>query len=541
MKSQYASSEWSSVMARKNTADILSSLGKGMQDVASSFAKGAQDVAGAAVNEGGKAIKKGATAVSGAAQGAADAVKNQQVITPEQMQSLLDIAYSKSLDGIPNVSKGVEELANDYAKRHATADGAAVSLINNQLVKCTTSGALSSLAGVISLPATLASISANVTSVIYMQMRMVAALAVLGGYDVHEDQVKTAVYICMAGSAAADVLKEAGVKVGNKVTMNALKALPGSVLTAINQKVGFRLATKFGETGIVNLGKLVPVVGAVIGGGFDFATTRVIATTAYNQFIGEPTTAVEAQIVDEPEAEALAEGDVEDDFEAEEPVEEIDNHKAGEDPGEEDSDAVSESTPCVEVGGVTLSLPDAYQKLDSLPGDAPGSVVVGMETEGARCFLMAEPICLDAAMPFDDDAPIIDGIHEALDDEQGLVEVEHGVCESGHPYVYSIVKTALEPAGVQYAFTFQVKAEEVVISIKGFFDEVGTTGARDAMVYSHYRIRGSKEPWTLDPYDPERTTGNLMNLSERAEYDAAFPGHPLSLVRGFVAYVVENN
>ena len=41
-----------------------------------------------------------------------------------------------------------------------------------------------------------------------------------------------------------------------------VKKIPGKTITAINQKVGFRFVTKFGETGIVNLGKVVPVLGA---------------------------------------------------------------------------------------------------------------------------------------------------------------------------------------------------------------------------------------------------------------------------------------
>ena len=56
-------------------------------------------------------------------------------------------------------------------------------------------------------------------------------------------------------------------------------------MKTINQKVGFRLLTKFGETGAINLGKAVPVVGGVIGGSFDFATTKIIANNAYKMFI----------------------------------------------------------------------------------------------------------------------------------------------------------------------------------------------------------------------------------------------------------------
>ena len=48
-----------------------------------------------------------------------------------------------------------------------------------------------------------------------------------------------------------------------------------------------RFVTKFGEKGVVNLGKLVPVVGGVVGGGFDFAATKIIGDNAYRMFIAE--------------------------------------------------------------------------------------------------------------------------------------------------------------------------------------------------------------------------------------------------------------
>ena len=295
-------------MANIDPGDMLKKIADGAQGAAETVAKSAQDAAGAVAKgaqDAAGAVVGGASAAADAAQDALNAVKNQQIITPEQVQELLDAAYDMTLNGIPNVSKPIEELAADYAKRHRTTQGAAKALINNQLAKCTTSGFLSGLSGFLVLPVTLASIPANIANVLYVQIRMVAALAKLGGYDVKEDQVQTMVYVCLAGSAASDILKEAGVQVGNKLALNAVKNIPGSVLTAINQKVGFRLATKFGETGIVNLGKLVPVAGALIGGGFDFATTRIIATTAYKQFIDSSDDSIDEDIIEDGDAFAV--------------------------------------------------------------------------------------------------------------------------------------------------------------------------------------------------------------------------------------------
>ena len=56
-------------------------------------------------------------------------------------------------------------------------------------------------------------------------------------------------------------------------------------MTKINKAVGFRFLTKFGTKGLINIGKMVPLVGAVIGGGLDFVETKTIADRAYKMFI----------------------------------------------------------------------------------------------------------------------------------------------------------------------------------------------------------------------------------------------------------------
>lgn len=205
----------------------------------------------------------------------------KQLITQEQMMELLDKCYSGAINGLPG-SKSCEVLATEYLSKYADSKVAAKKFIDNQIAKCTTSGFVTGLGGLITLPVT---IPANVASVLYVQMRMIASLAVMGGYNLTDDEVQTLVYLCLVKTSIADVCKSAGVQVANKVTLNLLKKLPGTVLTKINQKVGFRLVTKFGEKGVVNLVKLVPVAGGIVGGGVDFVGTKLIAEKAYKVFL----------------------------------------------------------------------------------------------------------------------------------------------------------------------------------------------------------------------------------------------------------------
>jgi hypothetical protein len=203
-------------------------------------------------------------------------------LNPKEAGRVLDIIYKRALDGIPRVSPSVDELVDDYVKKNPSPRKAAWALCRVQIAKCGTSGFLTGLGGLITLPI---AIPANLGSVLYVQMRMIAAVARIGGYDIYSDQVQTMIYMCLAGTSATDFAKDAGVKVGEKALEAAIMRIPSEALVAINQKIGFNLFTKFGEHGVISLGKAVPVVGGVISGAFDVGTTSAVAAAAISMFI----------------------------------------------------------------------------------------------------------------------------------------------------------------------------------------------------------------------------------------------------------------
>ena len=124
---------------------------------------------------------------------------------------------------------------------------------------------------------------------------MIAAIAHMGGYDVRNDKVKTLVYSCLVANSAKDVAKDIGIAVGNKLATNAVKKISGETIKAINKRVGFRLVTKFGEKGIVNLGRVVPILGGIIGGSFDGYATNKIGNIARDTFCNPQTRELVAQ------------------------------------------------------------------------------------------------------------------------------------------------------------------------------------------------------------------------------------------------------
>ena len=166
--------------------------------------------------------------------GEKDNGKGKSPLTQEMAAQALDAVYRAVIQGIPKVSKPVDEFAKDYIDRHRTRRGAAKDLVRWQVAKCGTSGFVTGLGGFITMPV---AIPANLSSVLYVQLRMVAAIAYMGGYDVNSDQVQTLCYIALAGDAVADVAKQVGKNVGEKMLVNAIKKLPGEALVKINQRV----------------------------------------------------------------------------------------------------------------------------------------------------------------------------------------------------------------------------------------------------------------------------------------------------------------
>jgi hypothetical protein len=199
-----------------------------------------------------------------------------------EMMNLLDVCYDKALQGVLPGEKSIEELAEDYLAKTISREKAIDKLIGYQTVLCGTNGFITGLGGLLVLPV---AISANVAGVIYVQLRMIAAIAHINGYDIYSDQVRTIAYTCLTGSSAANVLKNTGIKIGEKVAINAIKKIPVEVLVKINQQVGFRLVTKFGQKGLVNFGKMIPLVGGVVGGAFDTGMTLTIGNIAKKVFL----------------------------------------------------------------------------------------------------------------------------------------------------------------------------------------------------------------------------------------------------------------
>lgn len=202
-------------------------------------------------------------------------------MTESKILQVLDWAYEKAVNGVSGLDSA-SELAAPYMKQDGSHEDKVNSLIRWQITKAGTSGFITGLGGVITLPV---AIPANIASVIYVQLRMIAAIAHMGGYDVRDDRVKTLAYACLTGSAITDIVKDVGISVGTKITQAAIKNISREAILKINRAVGFKLITVYGSKGVFNLMKMVPIAGGIIGGTIDSVSTNTIGNIARDTFV----------------------------------------------------------------------------------------------------------------------------------------------------------------------------------------------------------------------------------------------------------------
>lgn len=200
-----------------------------------------------------------------------------------KMLKVMDWAFDKASGNIPGLGSS-SDMAKKYLDKYGSVNAAINHLVNWQITSSATTGFVTSFGG---LPTMAVTLPANIAGVMGIQLRMIGAIAELGGYHEQTEEKKTGMYLCLLGSQAGDTLSKAAGQFTVKFSTAALKKLPGTVLTKINKAVGFRLVTKFGQKGLINIHKAIPVVGGVVGGSIDALSTYSIAKAAKALFLND--------------------------------------------------------------------------------------------------------------------------------------------------------------------------------------------------------------------------------------------------------------
>ncbi|MBI3543657.1 MAG: EcsC family protein [Deltaproteobacteria bacterium] len=173
----------------------------------------------------------------------------------------IDFAYDRVIG-----TEGGRNSATDLAAEHSRADRSLEenidALVRWQVAKCAATGFVTGLGGLATLPITL---PADLFANYYIQVRMVAAIAIMCGHDIRSDKARTLVYLSLCGNAAADVAKDLGARAGRHAVEATAARLSGRGAASV-------------------FSKLLPLVGGVVSGAIDAVACRVVGEAAKKIF-----------------------------------------------------------------------------------------------------------------------------------------------------------------------------------------------------------------------------------------------------------------
>lgn len=154
-------------------------------------------------------------------------------------------------------------------------------IVRTHLRMAAAGGFVTGLGGFVTLPVAL---PANVLEFYLVATRMVASIASVRGYDVRQQEIRSAVLLTLVGADADDLLRKAGVVATGRLSNLAAQRLPGPALMVVNKAVGFRLLSQAGKATLARFGKAVPVIGGAVGAGLDAYMLKRIADHARHEF-----------------------------------------------------------------------------------------------------------------------------------------------------------------------------------------------------------------------------------------------------------------
>ncbi|MFP5416565.1 MAG: hypothetical protein ACLGHZ_06765 [Actinomycetes bacterium] len=211
-----------------------------------------------------------------------DVSKNPVTRAPEvggtMLRNLLEIAINGT-----SVVPGAKAAAAKHLVRKATVEEAIDSLVVTHVGLATAQGFVTNIGGLATLAVAL---PANIAGVAIVQIRMVAAIAHLRGYDIDSRRVRTALILCLMGNDGVNRLVDEGVLPTPPLAIATAPVFDESLDKLVSEKVLGELLSRIGgRHAAVLLARRIPLLGGGVGGAMDGLSTIAIGGYAREQFV----------------------------------------------------------------------------------------------------------------------------------------------------------------------------------------------------------------------------------------------------------------
>ena len=199
-------------------------------------------------------------------------------MAPQAAGGVLRRVLEVAIDGLGPVPSAKQVAAKALERHSGSLEAAVDGIVDSHVRLASAQGFVANLGG---LALVTVAVPANVTGVAVLQVRMIAAIAHLRGYDLNDSRVRTALVMCLLG----------GEQIGRFIAEGKLPTSPMAVATApvfdpdldrrVAEEVVSDLTTRIGGKNVaLMVTKRVPIVGGGIGAVMDGIGTRQIGKYA---------------------------------------------------------------------------------------------------------------------------------------------------------------------------------------------------------------------------------------------------------------------
>lgn len=200
---------------------------------------------------------------------------------PELGGSALRQLLEVGINGVGKVP-GARVTAGRAFGKHRDHERAISSLVATHISMATAQGFITNLGGVISLAVGL---PANIAAIAVVQIRLVACIAHLRGYDIDSPRVRTALMMCLLGREGVTRMMERGELPTTPLAVATAPMFDATLDRQIAEKIFGELFGRIGgRRAAVLIARRIPLLGGGVSGALDAWSTKDIGAYAREQF-----------------------------------------------------------------------------------------------------------------------------------------------------------------------------------------------------------------------------------------------------------------
>jgi len=155
-------------------------------------------------------------------------------------------------------------------------------IVNRKSFKNGIIGAVTGICPLLTLPISL---PADLISTLRIQAAMALSIAYVYGHTSATTDLKTDVYLIIAGNSVKEFFKDLGVQTSKEITKKAVqKYITRDLMKKIGKYISRKILSKAGEKSLVSFMKMVPLIGIPVGFIFDWSAAQTVGYSAMKYY-----------------------------------------------------------------------------------------------------------------------------------------------------------------------------------------------------------------------------------------------------------------